>query len=600
MQGVAVKKSPRRNPTLATSYKLGWMGDKAGGDLTQPTFHNNPQFQLFFKKPEHVMISLTQDRDDNNLFDIGFYLIKGDGSGYPMPFVTQSDVLAQSGLKRAKTVDMKVDLTSQQGHSYFVVIPCTSEAKQECKFSLSFSCPNPDGETKIDVIRQQWSQIVVNGQWDTDGGTHNSPTFFDNPQYTLSLPNSDTKIHIRVDKHNVSKGDDLVGFYLIKENELSSFMYKPNSRIGFTNSTYAQKVLQGKAGEKYFLVPSLLNGEVGSSYTITLLSDRSVNLCPTEVRISADSIKSEEKRLVSAEPTPDLVEVPPPPGVFSRTAKSKLNTTTVKGEWSIAKKSAGGCINHHTWRTNPQYFLFASKPATAIIWIVQSPEDNKRQFDIGFYVLCREESEDIRKRKITLTSSEIVGKGIFQKSKEVAIKLDLEAGKSYVIIPCTYLPQQETTFVLNIATEFSQDWNLEVCIDPWSFVSVPGEWRGITAGGCPEDPTFSKNPQYQVKVLKPCELRIVLTQPSRPQLNIIGFYVIKTVLGSIVSFEENEIAAVGEFVDLEEVSAGFSVPEMGMYTIIPCTLNPGDEGSFELTVYANLPSCDIFIRLQPL
>jgi len=77
-------------------------------------------------------------------------------------------------------------------------------------------------------------------------------------------------------------------------------------------------------------------------------------------------------------------------------AKSKLNTTTVKvqlsehglcsgfilfyfflsqkGEWSIGKKSAGGCVNHHTWRANPQYFLFASKPTTAIIWVVQSPE----------------------------------------------------------------------------------------------------------------------------------------------------------------------------------------------------------------------------------
>jgi len=72
------------------------------------------------------------------------------------------------------------------------------------------------------------------------------------------------------------------------------------------------------------------------------------------------------------------------------------------------------------------------------------------------------------------------------------------------------------------------------------------------------------------------------------------------VLGALSSFEESEVAAVGEFVDLEEgsiclftvpqasshfipkVSAGFYVPEMGMYTIIPCTLNPGEEVFFPL------------------
>jgi hypothetical protein len=96
-----------------------------------------------------------------------------------------------------------------------------------------------------------------------------------------------------------------------------------------TTTTTAYTLLVAKPREKYFIVPALLNGQDGASYGITVLSDHSVNLCPTEVRITAASAKSEDKILVSAEPTPDLNTTLPPPGIFSR-KHHLLNTTTMK------------------------------------------------------------------------------------------------------------------------------------------------------------------------------------------------------------------------------------------------------------------------------
>ena len=54
----------------------------------------------------------------------------------------------------------------------------------------------------------------------------------------------------------------------------------------------------------------------------------------------------------------------------------------LQGEWLGA--TAGGCINHPTWRNNPQYFLFMRQTATVTITLVQDGGDDH---SVGFYVV---------------------------------------------------------------------------------------------------------------------------------------------------------------------------------------------------------------------
>jgi len=44
----------------------------------------------------------------------------------------------------------------------------------------------------------------------------------------------------------------------------------------------------------------------------------------------------------------------------------EVNKVTKRGEWSVAKRSAGGCFNTSQWRQNPQYFLTLRGPTTYI------------------------------------------------------------------------------------------------------------------------------------------------------------------------------------------------------------------------------------------
>jgi hypothetical protein len=68
---------------------------------------------------------------------------------------------------------------------------------------------------------------------------------------------------------------------------------------------------------------------------------------------------------------------------------------TLQGEWK--GKTAGGCLNHQTWRFNPQIFLTVTKPSKVAITISQEGKTDLAA--IGFYVF---KSKDPFKRLVTL------------------------------------------------------------------------------------------------------------------------------------------------------------------------------------------------------
>lgn len=90
----------------------------------------------------------------------------------------------------------------------------------------------------------------------------------------------------------------------------------------------------------------------------------------------------------------------------------------------------------------------------------------------------------------------------------------------YVIIPSTFEPGTKGKYRLLVYAE-DQDASLEPLTSEWKhtkeikvlgafpFVvanSMKGEWKGQTAGGSPNNPTFTNNPQF----------RLVLPQVDQP------------------------------------------------------------------------------------
>jgi hypothetical protein len=100
----------------------------------------------------------------------------------------------------------------------------------------------------------------------------------------------------------------------------------------------------------------------------------------------------------------------------------------------------------------------------------------------------------------------------------------LEAGQ-YILIPCTFDPGQEASFQVNI---YSNTYAIELeLIDEEKLSRLQGEWKGKSAGGCLNHPTWRFNPQFVVKITKPVKLRIQLEQNPGNRIQFIGFYIIK-------------------------------------------------------------------------
>ncbi|CBY10105.1 unnamed protein product [Oikopleura dioica] len=152
-------------------------------------------------------------------------------------------------------------------------------------------------------------------------------------------------------------------------------------------------------------------------------------------------------------------------------------TQLCEGRWT-RNISAGGCTNFMTSRPgfpdNPQFPMGLidvdeddETKCTAIISLIQADanrrRDNKDLLTIGF-IVYKLTGENIQQEPLDVRwfrSHRSVGRSDFSNSREVTKRLLLDPG-NYVIVPCTFQPQEESAFVLRIFTEKKQDFRNEL------------------------------------------------------------------------------------------------------------------------------------------
>eukprot|EP01128_Nolandella_sp_AFSM9_P008629 TRINITY_DN5316_c0_g1_i1.p1 TRINITY_DN5316_c0_g1~~TRINITY_DN5316_c0_g1_i1.p1 ORF type:complete len:1053 (+),score=344.21 TRINITY_DN5316_c0_g1_i1:69-3161(+) len=256
----------------------------------------------------------------------------------------------------------------------------------------------------------------------------------------------------------------------------------------------------------------------------------------------------------------------------------------INAEWK--GKSAGGTLDTMTWRYNPQIFFTVAR-STSVKISVHQPAGSK--IAMGWYLF--EAKTENPKRFLIGDDDDLVAKAKFAKAQVVSGTFELKKGRyPYVLIPCTYDPGEETKFHVSFEASAEVTARLISSEQEWP-KSIQSEWKGESAGGCPNFDSFVKNPQYKFTVTKQTQMDILLLQTEYEEFDPVSFYVLKIDKDVTQKITDKSYAKGDNVI----VPASFSDPQQavasknfspGSYAIIPTTFNPGQEAPFEITFLA--------------
>lgn len=193
----------------------------------------------------------------------------------------------------------------------------------------------------------------------------------------------------------------------------------------------------------------------------------------------------------------DGAEAPASDGAFTlTTAPQSGKKVALFGEW--AGSAAGGCMNHLSWRYNPQLFLTVNQPTKASLTLTQHLEGDAKPASIGFYIIRPDLTNGKKVMMVKDPDEDVIAKCKFLAGKSVSMDIELpQSQHPFIIVPCTFDPHVERRWTFQISSETAP-----VTLAPfddqthgWSHGDARGEWTADTAGGCKNHTTFVNNPQ---------------------------------------------------------------------------------------------------------
>jgi len=138
----------------------------------------------------------------------------------------------------------------------------------------------------------------------------------------------------------------------------------------------------------------------------------------------------------------------------------------------------------------------------------------------------------------------------------------------------------------------------------WNKQSFTGAFKGDTAGGCSNNPTFINNPQYSLNVTKSTRVLVEISQPDlryalkqnpseyTKQYEGIGVTVLKDAHDEYkkTAYSQDDRVAGSEFVGIRDNCLQFTAQPGYHNILIPSTFDPGVEGNYWLDVYTEFPA----------
>ena len=134
----------------------------------------------------------------------------------------------------------------------------------------------------------------------------------------------------------------------------------------------------------------------------------------------------------------------------------------------------------------------------------------------------------------------------------------------------------------------------------WHRTLLANEWAGPRAGGCPNaGPSFARNPQFAVRLLRPTRLTLVLAQyhegdagrARRDVDHAIGLVVLACGGGRAAApLRRRQVVGTSKYVHARQVTLRLELPMSDdAYTVVGSTFSAGELASFMVYVYADQP-----------
>ncbi|XP_044253389.1 calpain-7-like [Tribolium madens] len=178
--------------------------------------------------------------------------------------------------------------------------------------------------------------------------------------------------------------------------------------------------------------------------------------------------------------------------------------------------------------------------------------------------------------------------GVKINSPHYLCKIILGPGSStkYTIVISQY--EKTSTIYYTLRAYATCPFTLRKISDPYRYEKeITGEWRGITAGGCPNHPlTFKNNPKFRLEIEgSNNKIFIELKGPKQYQIGI-EVVILKVSDDSLTApFRSKSSGAYRSgyvILELEDIPAG-------VLQIVPSTFLPSQEGPFFLLVKSSAP-----------
>jgi len=253
-------------------------------------------------------------------------------------------------------------------------------------------------------------------------------------------------------------------------------------------------------------------------------------------------------------------------------------------EWK--GETAGGCINHPTWMNNPQVKFTVDQRCQIFISLQQydSRYEHHKHTDYpttGIMVLARDQNDDYKQEHLD-SREKVAALSQFLNIRESSVTFRADARQPYTVVFNRYLPNVPGKFIAHICAESCPLQVVELSMMKPK-TTVKGEWKGASAGGCPNWLTWHNCPQFLLHLQKSNTVTVTIVQERKPTMAYIGFHIYPANDKKMPVLDPQAYVFQAQYLNGATVSSHVKL-DAGYYNLVAATFDPGFEGKFGVVV----------------